>query len=291
MEIRNGRRNGVDRRAEGERKTHERAVNIEAWQLIATAIDAVDARGIHDQRHQAVGDLEDDLDAFLNNHRQVTNELDAVAKPLLRVQQDGLPDQRFAAPLWLREFARLQFSFAPPAPLIAGPAARKITDGKAQQAFVPVRFGEIGSERDGPIEALDRLLGPIEVAQRVASIDPGIDIIGRCLERPVIIGKRVGRAVELDQRVAAIVIALVVIGLECEGTIAHVQRLAVPAHFAQRVAAIAMRLGEIRPDGHSTVVVRKRCGKGFHRIMGVAAADQQCGVVRFDRQRAVVARE
>ena len=101
MEIRNGRRNGVDRRAEGERKTHERAVNIEARQLIATAIDAVDARGIHDQRHQAVGDLEDDLAAFLGNHRQVTNELDAVAKPLLRVQQDGLPDQRFAAPLWL----------------------------------------------------------------------------------------------------------------------------------------------------------------------------------------------
>ena len=291
MQIRNGRRDGVDRRAEGERKTHERAVKIEARQLVATAINSVDVRGILNQRNQSIGDLQDDLAALISNHRQVTNELDAVAETLFGVQQDGLAGQRFAAPLWLREFARLQFSFAPPAPLIAGPAARKITDGQAQQAFVPVRFGEIGSERDGPVEALDRFLGPIQVAQRVASIDPGIDIVRRCFERPVIIGKRVGRAVELDQRVAAIVIALVVIGLKCESTIARVQRLAVPAHFAQRVAAIAMRLGEIRPDAYSTVVVRKRCGKGIHRIMSVAAADQQCGIVRSYRQRAVVARE
>ena len=167
------------------------------------------------------------------------------------MQQDGLAGQRFAAPLWLRELARLQFSFAPPAPLIAGPAAREIAGGKAQQAFVPVRFGKIGSERDGPIEALDRFFGPIKVAQRVASIDPRIDIIGRCFQRAVIIGKRVGRAVELDQRVAAIVIAFVVIGLECESAIARVQRLAVPAHFAQGITAIAMRLGEIWPDGQT----------------------------------------
>ncbi len=266
-------------------------MNIEVRQLIATAINAVDVRGIHDQRHQAVRDLEDDPAAFLGNHRQVTNELDAVAKPLLRMQQNGLAGQRLAAPLWLREFARLQFAFAPPAPLIAGPAACKITGGKAQQALVPVRFGEIGSERDGPVEALDRFLDPIQVAQRIASIDPGIDIVGRCFERPVIIGKRVGRAVEFDQRVAAIVIALVVVGLQRKGTIARLQRLAVPAHFAQRVPAIAMRLGEIRPDGDSTVVVRKCCGKGFHRIVSVATAGQQCGVVRFDRQRAVIARE
>ena len=64
MEIRNGRRNGVDRRAEGERKTYERAVSVEVWQLIATAIDAVDLRGIFDQRHQTVGDLKDDLAAL-----------------------------------------------------------------------------------------------------------------------------------------------------------------------------------------------------------------------------------
>ena len=47
-------------------------MDVELRQSIAAVIDAVDVCDILDQRHQAVGDLEDDLAAPLGNHRQVT---------------------------------------------------------------------------------------------------------------------------------------------------------------------------------------------------------------------------
>lgn len=149
-----------------------------------------------------------------------------------------------------------------------------------------MRFGEIGSERDGPIETLDRFFGPIEVAQRVASIDPRIEIFGRCIERAVIIGKRVSRAIDLDQRVAAIVVAFVLIELERKRAIARIQRRCASPF---RISAVAMRLGKIRPNGHSAVVVRERRGKGSHRIVRRAGVARERFIVTLEvAQRAAI---
>src|SRR5262249_28975804 len=137
-------------------------------------------------------------------------ELNAVAKSLLGMQENGLAAQILAMPLRLREVARSEIRGTAPAPFIAGPALFEITERKAKQRLVPVRLRQLRLKRDGAIEALKRFFVAIKVAKRTATIDQSkrqrlLDhrgvIVGQCLRRPI----------EIEERVAAIVLCLRVV--------------------------------------------------------------------------------
>ncbi len=128
------------------------------------------ADGRRDQRNERFLNLEDDIAAALSHQRHVTDELERVAKTLLRVQQDGLAGKRLAAPLRLSKLARRQVADVP-ARLVFLPSRREVAAQEVQYALAGDGHGIAGIERAGAAKARERLVHAAHVLERETEVE------------------------------------------------------------------------------------------------------------------------
>ena len=121
-----------------------------------------------------------------------------IAKPLLGMQQDGLAGKRrVAEPQRLTKGAPLVGKRAGfPAPLIRLPTRLEIAERQVSKGCFEMGFGKVGTLLKRRLQACERLLWPVEPAQRMTAIGQDLRMVRHQRERMVVARKRIRRPVE-----------------------------------------------------------------------------------------------
>ncbi len=237
-------RDGVERRPEGVRQAHHRAVQVESRQGLALGEHLVHALQAPHQRLQRRVDLDQHPRAARRDQGRIAAELQHVAEALFGVQQDGLAVQLLvAAPERRVESAALQVGAhvaVVPARLEQGKALGIVAEAEVGEAAVGLDLGRGRIQRDRPLEALHRLGQPAQAAQGVAAVAVGARVVRLAPQHLVIADDRLLRPGEVEQGVAAVQVRVGEVGRELQRRLARREgRLIVPrlALGARQVAA------------------------------------------------------
>ena len=119
--------------------------------------------------------FQNDLRAQSGNERRIASELDGVAEPLFRMQQNCPAAQLFAPePQGLRKRAALGSEIARiPSQLVFRPAAAKIAQAQPGETFVAIRIRVVRLDGGCSGKGSDRLGVAIEAHQRDATVVRG----------------------------------------------------------------------------------------------------------------------
>ncbi len=154
-----------------------------------------------------------------------------------------------------------------------------------------MRLRKFRLERQRAVEALDRLIEAVEIAQRIAAIDQRVGEVRPERQGAIVTGERGARAVEFEIGIGAVAIDIGIVGIELERAVEARQRVLVPADVAQHVADVVVQRRGIRAHQQGAIVVGKRRDIGLHRVVDIAARDERIGVVVLERERPIETRQ
>ena len=145
-------------------------------------------------------------------------------------------------------------------------------------AAIVMRLGKLRLDRDGPIEARDRVFVALEGVQRRAAIAPVGRGVWRERQRPLVARHRLGMAVKIEQHVGAAAMGIGKIRLLGDQAVERRQRFVVAAEPMQRHAEQFVGAGIGRIGSERLLNDRDR----LRKVAALAQRDrllhQSCGL-------------
>jgi hypothetical protein len=140
---------------------------------------------------------------------------------------DGLALERLdAVPMRLRiDRARRRQPLGAEAALISLPAVRVIAQQQQRQRQIELRAGIARVERDGALEAFDRLAMPAELDVQMSERVVRLGVMGEARQQPLEAGGRLRMLPELGEELAAMEQRKLVVGVEDQGAVVGGERL------------------------------------------------------------------
>ena len=202
----------------------------------------IDSRTFRDQGQQRFSTLDDDSAAALLDQRGEADELERVAQPLFRMQQDGSPFQRRAVPPRLGERAAGKY-LTFPAPFMLLPALFKVARQQPGLSPVVVGLGIIGLEFQSSIVTGKRFLEMSEFPLNDPQAVQGIHEVGLESQRFLQTGSGLFQPPQACQRITQIEVRFSIVGLEANGMLQWLDCLGIHLMLAEDESKIVVSLG------------------------------------------------
>ncbi|MEI9982444.1 MAG: hypothetical protein WDN69_04060 [Aliidongia sp.] len=286
-------RHGRDRRsdrAEQARQAEQRNVEI-IGRGIGRRLDGLDAGDRSEQPEQRRRRQHHHPPGPFGQRCGITDELQAVAQPLLAMDQDRAALEALALPERTRQVGHADRAVRHrPARAETGEALAQLAGQQMARRLVHLRAGIVRPQRQRALISGERRRRPLQALQRGAQIVVDLGILGPGRQRAFITGNSLGKVAFALQQDAEIVVRLAIVRIGTDRLAIGGNRLFDTAFRFEHQGQTVMRDRVIRASAdHAAIPAGRLCrlaALGQHRPQ----ADRRIGVIDLQRQRAAIAR-
>jgi hypothetical protein len=197
-----------------------------------------------------------DTATTLMHQRDVPDELQRIAQPLLGMDEDGPPVQGGAVPEGGAERRQSAEFLALPSPFVTRPSVLELAHLEPGQRLIPMRLGIVRLEADRLLIARVGLVEPALLPQCDAEVVVGIGKVGLEADGPLVARHGLREPVLLFQDAPQVVVGIGIVGLEADGPLKTGRGLLEIVLPRQHDAQVVLHIGVVGLEADDPPIAR-----------------------------------